>query len=142
MIRFLNIDDVNRLHELTILNHGGSSGIRDAGLLDAAVAMPMQSFGGEYLHEGVAAMAAAYLFHICQAHAYVDGNKRTAALASLVFLATNGVHPLPQAEDLEKATLDVASGGMSKGKLVDWFQTQVGHPHPAHNGESNADNES
>lgn len=141
MIRFLNVDNVHRLHELTVLNHGGSTGIRDSGLLDAAVAMPMQSFGGEYLHEGVAAMAAAYLFHICQAHAYVDGNKRTAALASLIFLAANGVDPLPEAEGLEKATLDVASGAMSKGELVEWFQAQV-VPHTGNNGESNADNES
>lgn len=73
MIRFLSVDDVNRLHELTVANHGGSPGIRDSGLLDAAVAMPMQSFGGEYLHPDIPAMAAAYHFHICQAHAYVDG---------------------------------------------------------------------
>ena len=126
MIRFLNVDDVNRLHELTIQSHGGSSGIRDSGLLDAAVAMPMQSFGGEYLHDGVAAMAAAYLYHICQAHAYVDGNKRTAALAALVFLQVNGVAPLPRPEDLEKTTLAVASSEMSKAELAQWFETQVG----------------
>ena len=126
MIRFLNVDDVNRLQELTIQNHGGSSGTRDSGLLDAAVAMPMQSFGGEYLHDGVAAMAAAYLYHICQAHAYVDGNKRTAALASLVFLQVNGVAPLPRPEDLEKTTLAVASSETSKAELAQWFETQVG----------------
>ena len=71
MIRFLAVDDVNRLHDLTIRAQGGSVGIRYSALLDAAVAMPMQSFAGEYLHQGIAAMAAAYLFHICQAHAYV-----------------------------------------------------------------------
>ena len=130
MIRFLNVDDVNRLHELTIQNQGGSSGIRDSGLLDAAVAMPMQSFGGEYLHDGVAAMAAAYLFHICQARAYADGNKRAGALASLVFLAANGVDPLPRADDLEKTTLGVASSELSKAELVEWFEKQVG-PSPA-----------
>jgi len=47
MIRFLNVDVVNRLHELTILDHGGSPGIRDSGLLDSAVSMPMHSFGGK-----------------------------------------------------------------------------------------------
>ena len=92
--------------------------------------MPMQSFGGEYLHDGVAAMAAAYLFHICQAHAYVDGNKRAGVLASLVFLAANGVDPLPRADDLEKTTLGVASGELSKAELVEWFEKQVG-PSPA-----------
>ena len=88
MIRFLSIDDVSRLHELTVTTHGGATGIRDIGLLDAAVSMPMQTFGGDYLHDGVGAMAAANLFHLCQAHAFVDGNKRTGVLAALVFQRT------------------------------------------------------
>ncbi|MCY3839641.1 MAG: type II toxin-antitoxin system death-on-curing family toxin [Gammaproteobacteria bacterium] len=121
MTRFLSVDDVNRLHDLTISRHGGSAGIRDSALLDAAVAMPMQSFGGQYLHEGIAAMAAAYLYHICQAHAYVDGNKRTAALASLVFLTVNDTGPLPSPVELERVTMAVARGETSKGKLVEWF---------------------
>ena len=121
MTRFLSVDDVNRLHDLTISRHGGSAGIRDSALLDAAAAMPMQSFGGRYLHEGIAAMAAAYLYHICQAHAYVDGNKRTAALASLVFLTVNDAGPLPSPVELERVTMAVARGETSKGKLVEWF---------------------
>ena len=122
MIRFLAVDDVNRLHDLTISAHGGAAGIRDSALLDAAVAMPMQSFGGEYLHEGIAAMAAAYLFHICQAHAYVDGNKRTAALAALVFLTVNDATALPSPEALESTTLAVAAGELSKTELVNRFE--------------------
>ena len=125
MIRFLAVDDVNRLHELTIRTQGGSPGLRNSGLLDAAVSMPMQTFGGEYLHKGIAAMAAAYLFHICQAHAYVDGNKRTAVLASLVFLSANGAGPLPLAEALEQVTLAVASGEMSKAALERWFNSRL-----------------
>ncbi len=121
MIRFLSVDDVNRLHDLTISRHGGSPGIRDSALLDAAVSMPMQSFGGQYLHEGIAAMAAAYLYHVCQAHAYVDGNKRTAVLASLAFLTVNDEGPLPSPVELERVTMAVARGEMSKGELVEWF---------------------
>ena len=121
MIRFLSVDDVNRLHDLTISRHGGSPGIRDSALLDAAVSMPMQSFGGQYLHEGIAAMAAAYLYHVCQAHAYVDGNKRTAVLASLVFLTANDAGPLPSPVELERVTMAVARGETSKGELVEWF---------------------
>ena len=125
MTRFLSVDDVNRLHDLTISRHGGSAGIRDSALLDAAVAMPMQSFGGQYLHEGIAAMTAAYLYHICQAHAYVDGNKRTAALASLVFLTVNDAGPLPSPVELERVTMAVARGETSKGKLVEWFAASL-----------------
>lgn len=122
MIRFLTVDDVNRLHELTIEAHGGRAGIRDAGLLEAAVAMPRQSFGGDYLHRGLPAMAAAYLFHICQAHAYVDGNKRAAVLAALVFLQVNDVDPLPEPAELERVTLRVAKGEVKKADLIDWFE--------------------
>ncbi|MCY4059780.1 MAG: type II toxin-antitoxin system death-on-curing family toxin [Gammaproteobacteria bacterium] len=126
MTRFLAVDDVNRLHDLTISRHGGSPGIGDSALLDAAVSMPMQSFAGQYLHEGIAAMAAAYLYHICQAHAYVDGNKRTAVLASLVFLTVNGTGPLPSPVELERVTMAVARGEMSKGELVEWLAASLG----------------
>lgn len=125
MIRFLSVDDVNRLHERTIRAHGGAPGLRDVGLLDSAVSMPMQSFGGEYLHPGIPDMAAAYHYHICQAHAYIDGNKRTAVLASLAFLAVNGVTRLPTPDEFETATLEVASGQMSKVDLVKWFRTRL-----------------
>ena len=122
MIRFLVVDDVNRLHQLTIETHGGLPGIRDVGLLEAAVSMPLQTFDGEYLHPGIPAMAAAYLFHICQAHAYVDGNKRTAALAALVFLGVNGLEPLPEPDELEQMTMSVAKGELAKPELSSWFE--------------------
>ena len=125
MIRFLSVDDVNRLHARTISTQGGAQGTRDTGLLEAAVAMPMQSFGGEYLHPSIPDMAAAYHYHICQAHAFVDGNKRTAALAALAFLATNGVASLPQPDELEAATLAVAGGAMSKADLAEWFRARL-----------------
>ena len=128
MIRFLSVDDVNRLHERTVGLQGGSPGIRDSGLLDAAIAMPMQTFGGEYLHPDIPAMAAAYHFHICQAHAYVDGNKRTAVLAALAFLAANGVAVLPAPGELEDATLAVASGTMSKEEITAWFEVRIRLP--------------
>ena len=124
MIRFLSVDDVNRLHERTIDAQGGASGLRDAGLLDSAVSMPMQYFNGEYLHPGIPDMAAAYHYHICQAHAYIDGNKRTAALASLAFLAINGVTP-PPPDELETVTLSMASGQMSKAELANWFRARL-----------------
>ena len=87
--------------------------------------MPMQTFGGDYLHDGVGAMAAAYLFHLCQAHAFVDGNKRTGVLAALVFLRANGVDPLPPSEELEEATFAVARGQMDKAELTRWFRTHL-----------------
>lgn len=120
-IIFLSVDDVLLLHADTIDIDGGSHGIRDHGLLDAAVAMPRQQFSGDYLHEDLAAMAAAYLFHIAQNHPFVDGNKRAAVMSALVFLKANGIDDLPSPKDLELITLQVAAGELSKEKLTKWM---------------------
>ncbi len=74
--RFLSVDDVVTLHQIAIENQGGDSSIRDRSLLESAIAMPTQQFGGKYLHADIPAMAAAYAFHICMNHPFIDGNKR------------------------------------------------------------------
>lgn len=128
-IIFLSVEDVLLLHVDTIDVDGGSHGVRDHGLLDAAVAMPRQQFGGAYLHEGMAAMAAAYLFHIAQNHPFVDGNKRAAVMSALAFLSANGVELTMVPSDLEAITLKVAAGDMAKEKLTSWLRSQIGeHP--------------
>lgn len=73
---FLSLDEVLEIHEQQIERYGGSAGLRDAALLESAVATPQATFGGEFLHGSIPAMAAAYLFHLCQNHALIDGNKR------------------------------------------------------------------
>jgi death-on-curing protein len=88
--------------------------------------MPQQRFGGEYLHPGLAEMAAAYLFHIAQNHAFHDGNKRTAALAALIFLDVNGASSLPPPDEIERMTLAVAAGEATKDRLTEWTRTQLG----------------
>ena len=124
-VRFLSVDDVLAIHENTIAREGGLGGLRDAGLLESAVLMPQQQFGGEYLHPDLPAMEAAYLFHIAQNHAFHDGNKRTAALATLVFLSLNGVESLPTPEALERTTLAVAASEVGKSELTEWMGTQI-----------------
>ncbi|MBK9948167.1 MAG: type II toxin-antitoxin system death-on-curing family toxin [Nitrospira sp.] len=125
-ITFLSVDDVLLLHTDTIDIDGGSHGVRDHGLLDAAVAMPRQQFGGEYLHEDVAAMAAAYMFHIAQNHPFVDGNKRAAVLSALAFLTVNGIEELPEPKELEVVTLQVAAGELHKDELTMWLRKHIG----------------
>lgn len=123
------MEDVFLLHRDTIDVDGGSHGVRDHGLLDAAVAMPRQQFDGAYLHKDIAAMAAAYLFHIAQNHPFVDGNKRAAVMSVLAFFSANGVELTMAPSDLETITLKVAAGGMAKEKLMTWFRSQIGeHP--------------
>ncbi len=125
-ITFLSVDDVLLLHTDTIDIDGGSHGVRDHGLLDAAVAMPRQQFGGNYLHEDLAAMAAAYMFHIAQNHPFIDGNKRAAVLSALAFLSVNGIQELPDPKDLESITFQVAAGELGKDVLTKWIRKNVG----------------
>ncbi len=124
-VRFLAVADVLTIHENTIGYEGGMAGLRDPGLLESAVLMPQQQFGGEYLHPGLAEMAAAYLFHIAQNHAFHDGNKRTAVLAALIFLDVNGVSSLPPPDELEEKTLAVAAGKATKDELTAWMRAQL-----------------
>ncbi len=124
-VRFLSVANVLAIHADTIVEEGGSAGVRDIGLLESAVAMPQATYEGDYLHPGIAAMAAAYLFHLCQNHAFVDGNKRTAAFSTVLFLALNGIpdDALPPESDLEHRTLAVARGDMSKTDITLWLQS-------------------
>lgn len=125
-ITFLNVDDVLLLHADTIDTDGGSHGVRDHGMLDAAVAMPRQLFSGQFLHEDLAAMAAAYFFHIAQNHPFLDGNKRAAVMSALAFLRANNVELAMAPQELEATTLKVAAGELTKEKLTKWLRGQVG----------------
>ena len=125
-LRFLSVDDVLAIHEDTIEHEGGKAGRLDPGLLESAIMLPQQQFGGKYLHPTLASMAAAYLFHIAQNHPFHDGNKRAAAMAALVFLEVNGVRRLPTPKGLERITLSVAAGETTKEELTEWMDKQVG----------------
>jgi death-on-curing protein len=91
MADFLSLEDVLTLHADQVALYGGDHGVRDLGLLESAIAQPQATFGGEFLHKDLFEMAAAYLFHIVQNHPFLDGNKRTGAVAAMVFLDLNGV---------------------------------------------------
>jgi death-on-curing protein len=90
---FLSLDEVLEIHAQQIEQYGGSAGLRDGDGLESAVATPQVTFGGEFLHKSIPAMAAAYLFHLCQNHAFIDGNKRVGANAAITFLPMNNWEP-------------------------------------------------
>jgi death-on-curing protein len=120
--RFLSTDEVLTLHETAIDAFGGSHGVRDAGLLDAALAMPRQSLGGQFVHDFPFGMAAAYLFHICGNHPFIDGNKRVALAACIAFLRINGWN-LAASEDATVTTiLEIARSAKTKEEAGDWLQ--------------------
>ena len=115
---FLTVEQVCEIHERMIEEYGGEAQIRDLGLLESAVAMPAAQFGGQFLHASLIDMAAAYLFHICKNHAFVDGNKRTALAASGAFLLLNGYCLIPAPDGLEQLTLSVADSTIGKAELT------------------------
>ena len=113
-VEFLTVEVVLALHQRQLERFGGGAGLRDRGLLESAVAQPQASFGGTYAHEGLFAMAAAYLFHIVSNHPFVDGNKRTGLLTAQVFLAVNGVTLDHDSEAFYALTMGVAEGRIDK----------------------------
>ncbi len=121
-IRFLTLSDLLLIHSDQIRNYGGLTGVRDLSLLSSALAMPESSFEGKYLHDDIIEMAAAYGFHICQNHPFIDGNKRTALASALVFLDLNGTELNDPEGKLYKAMMLVAAGRKGKSHLADVLQ--------------------
>lgn len=123
---FLTLDEVIAIHRDQIERYSGSPGIRDIELLQSAVAMPTAGYGGDYLHADIFEMAAAYLFHIIRNHPFVDGNKRTGAVAALVFLMMNGVELHASEDKLEAMVRSVAEGKTSKARAATFFRKHAG----------------
>ena len=119
---FLTLEDVLQIHEAQIEAYGGISGIRDQGLLESAVMMPQASFDGEYLHQNLFEMAAAYTFHLAENQTFLDGNKRTALVSALVFLDINGFEILDENMRLYDAMIAIANKQMNKYDLAKLFE--------------------
>jgi death-on-curing protein len=119
---FLSLAEVLEIHRDQISRYGGDPGIRDLGLLQSAIAMPEASYGGRFLHTNLYEMAAAYLFHIVQNHPFIDGNKRTGAVAALVFLALNDVLISAEEDAFERIVSAVAKGEADKATVAEFFQ--------------------
>ena len=122
---FLTLDQVLEVHREQLSLFGGSDGVRDQGLLDAALAMPQAGFGGEYAHEDIPAMAAAYLFHIVKNHPFIDGNKRVGADVALIFLGLNGFESRLTNEEVVSLTLGVAEGRLSKKEATETLRLKT-----------------
>jgi death-on-curing protein len=120
---FLTLDEVLRIHARSLAEHGGREGVRDFGLVDSALASAKNVFyyaGGDLFD-----VAAGYAFHLAESQAFIDGNKRTAVVAALVFLARNGVYVQPATWDLYSAMIDVAEKKKSKADLAEIFRNRA-----------------
>jgi death on curing protein len=110
----LSVDIVREIHAEALNKFGGLDGIRDDNLLASAVLTPQSSFGGKSPYGDIVEVAAAYLFYICCNHPFLDGNKRTAMMAAIVFLRLNGMETLPDSEYWETLMLDVAASKIDR----------------------------
>ena len=119
---FLTMAEVVDFHTRLLEQFGGQAGIRDTGLLQSALAMPAQQFGGEYLHPDLASMAAAYLFHLCRNHPFLDGNKRIAATVARVFLLANDATFDPPEDEYCELVLGVARGEIDKEGIAQFIR--------------------
>lgn len=110
----LSVDIVREIHSEAIRRFGGLDGVRELALLESAVAAPQATFGGRSLYADLTDVAAAYLFYVCRNHPFLDGNKRTALGACIVFLRMNGVEPKRDGQAWEDLTLAVAAGQLDR----------------------------
>lgn len=117
---FITFEQVLRAHEHSLQRHGGSAGIRDESLLRSAVEQPLNDFF--YGHGDLFAIAAAYAFHIAQAQAFLDGNKRTAITIALAFLEQNGIATNAATDRLYDAMIGIAERRLTKADLAAVFR--------------------
>jgi death-on-curing protein len=114
----LTVEIVREVHAEAIATFGGSGGVREMALLESAVAAPQAGFGGQSVYADVIEIAAAYLFYLCRNHPFVDGNKRTALGACIVFLRLNGIEPKPDAAAWEALTMAVAASVLDRDETT------------------------
>ncbi|MBP6852313.1 MAG: type II toxin-antitoxin system death-on-curing family toxin, partial [Rhodoferax sp.] len=111
------------LHDESLAEHGGASGIRDEGLLDSALARPVNL--ALYETPDVAALAASYASGLSRNHPFLDGNKRAAFLAVGLFLARNGFRLRATQADATLTLLGLAAGDMSETAYAEWLRAHL-----------------
>ena len=122
MTVYLSLEQVLDLHRLQIRRFGGGAGLRDRGALEAAVARPQMTFGGEDLYPDIQAKAAALMHSLVMNHPFVDGNKRVGAHACVLFMLPNSVEPAFTSDELVEITLAAARGEVGAEAVAIWLR--------------------
>ena len=117
---WLDIAVIYAVHDEQLAEHGGSAGVRDAGLLESALAKPQNL--AAYGHPDVIALAASYGFGIARNHPFIDGNKRTAFVAVELFLDLNGYELTATDADCVLTMLALAAGEIDEAAFADWIR--------------------
>ncbi|MFZ4542139.1 MAG: type II toxin-antitoxin system death-on-curing family toxin [Rickettsiales bacterium] len=113
------------IHERQLAEHGGMSGIRDAGLLESALGRAQNLFAYSETPPTLAQLAAAYGFGISRNHPFLDGNKRTTFVAAYLFLKLNGITMLIDQPTEYRTFLALSQGELSEQQLADWLVTKM-----------------
>ncbi|MXY58086.1 MAG: type II toxin-antitoxin system death-on-curing family toxin [Gammaproteobacteria bacterium] len=119
----MGFEVVRAIHERQIDEHGGADGIRDLGVIESALARPINLAG--YADPDAADLAAAYAFGLAKSHGFVDGNKRTGWVAARLFLADNDFRIEFEPVDAIQTMVAVAAGSMGEADLAVWFRDRV-----------------
>ena len=117
---WLTQDIVLAAHERQLKRFGGPPGLRDLGMLESALSLPKNKFA--YGETDMAALAAAYGYGLARNHPFIDGNKRIAFMALMLFLRRNGVAFAPQPAHATAMILEVAAGNVSEEGLTRWLR--------------------
>jgi len=121
-------DAVLAMHEETLMHHGGAEGVRDANLLESALARPENLFAYSEQAPSLSRLAASYASGIVANHPFIDGNKRTAFIVSVTFLLLNGLKLIAAKEDRVLTFWSLADGSVSEEQLAQWFERNTA-PH-------------
>jgi death on curing protein len=120
---WLDARDANAVHDRQLAEHGGGMGLRDAGLLESALARPINRWN--YGEDDPAELAAAYAFGVARNHPFIDGNKRTAWVLARLFLAVNGHKISFNAEEVIQMMLALAAGELEEDVVSVWFRERL-----------------
>ncbi|MHC5725337.1 MAG: type II toxin-antitoxin system death-on-curing family toxin [Nostoc sp.] len=123
--RFISISQVLDIHQDEINSFGGTSGVRDEGLLDSALAQPQATFDGELLHPTIHEQAAAYLYHLAMNHPFIDGNKRTAFAVMDTFITLNAYSLNLSQEQAYNLVIRVVQKEISKEELSAFLELHL-----------------
>ena len=119
-MKMLSKRQILLLHSMLVAQSGGMDGLRDEGLLDAAINMPLQTFGGQELYPTILEKAARLGYGLIR-----NGNKRIGTHAMLVFLDINNITLSYEDEDLISTILHVAAGAMDCNAFLEWLKAHV-----------------
>ena len=121
-IRFLPEELVTIIHSDLLQRYGGKAGIRDVALLQSPLAQPKVTVGRKFVHKSVFDKAAAYGYHVCRNHPFIDGNKRVAFVLMDLFLQSNGWEIVATEEEAYSMMIELSSGRVSKAELSSWLK--------------------